>query len=179
MPDPVCPFPVSGFPFLIALAIVFVARARTSAAFPFPARWFSVAPIPSFVLRRALGENVTQPVLRAAAFLVPLFDAGLDVEAGPHVVHQLVDGKLREPGDLVAEALAEARLRLFDEELAEGLPRHRLCLGVENLRHLQLQKARVRSAAARSAAVTASLIVAISWRTAVVATTLVAATLVP
>lgn len=91
----------------------------------------------------AFGEDVRQAFPQSAAFPPPVIDPRLDIEAGHDVGHQFVGGKLGEPGNPIAEALSQARLRGLQEECPQGIPGDRLGLGIQHLRHFQLKKARV------------------------------------
>jgi hypothetical protein len=98
--------------------------------------------------------------LAAALYLILYVEAGLDVG------QQLVRCHLAETGDRLAEALAESGLGGIQQELPERLFRDALRLGVQNPRHLQLEKARVRAVA--TALTTGIATRAASW-TAIVA----------
>ena len=111
--------------------------------------------VTALALVSAAAQDVAQPILGTTAFPVALLDARFNIQAGLHVIHELVYRKLGEPSDLVAEAFAKPRFRCLEKELSKRLPRQCFCLTVEHLRHLELEEACVRATTAAPVAVTA------------------------
>ena len=112
-------------------------RGGRAAALPLGGRLAPVGLLPP--------ERLAQPVRRAAVRFVPALDLLFDVQARLDVGQQLVGGQLSEPCDRVTEAGAEMGLGRFQEELAEGLFGDPFRLAVQHARHLELEKASVRT----------------------------------
>lgn len=112
-------------------------RGGPAAALTLCGRLVAIGALPS--------ERLTQPIRRATLRSVPALDLLFDVQARLDVGQQLVGGELSETGDRLTEACAEMGFRAFQQELPERLLRDPFGLGVQDLGHLQLEEAGIRT----------------------------------